>query len=245
MRISHFMLAITLAGGIAVTPASAGKPAKPLVAAAASTDRPEADRVRDADRKPVETMAFAGVKPGATIIELAPGGGYYTRLLSLAVGPKGKVYPRGSRISAAVEEWAKTHPNTLPAVTTGAAAYQPAPVDMVWTTQNYHDFANAKVGEKSFAQVTNELAFAALKPGGIYLINDHDAAKGAGLSVTSTLHRIEAAAVIKEVEAAGFVLDASSDILRHPADDHTMRVVESGIRGKTDQFVLRFRKPRR
>lgn len=226
-------------------PAIAGKPAKPLAAAVASPDRPEADRLRDADRKPVETMAFAGVKPGFTVIELAPGGGYYTRLLSLAVGAKGKVYPRGSRISPAVEEWAKAHPNTQPAVTTGSAAYQPAPVDMVWTTQNYHDFANAKVGDKTFAQVTNELAFAALKPGGVYLINDHDAAAGAGTSVTSTLHRIEAAAVIKEVEAAGFVLEASSDILRHPDDNHTIRVVESGIRGKTDQFVLRFPKPKR
>ena len=88
-------------------------------------------------------------------------------------------------------------------------------------------------------------AFAALKPGGVYLVNDHDTAKGVGASQTNTLHRIEAATVIAEVEAAGFKLDAQSDALRHPGDDHTMKVQESGIRGKTDQFVLRFRKPKR
>jgi predicted methyltransferase len=117
-------------------------------------------------------------------------------------------------------------------------------VDVVWTTLNYHDFKNSKVGESDAATLTNAAAFKALKPGGYYFIVDHQAAKGAGSSVTSTLHRIEDAAVISEVKAAGFVLDRESPILRHPADDHTLKVQESGIRGKTDQFVLRFRKPR-
>ncbi|HEX8056247.1 MAG TPA: methyltransferase, partial [Novosphingobium sp.] len=120
----------------------------------------------------------------------------------------------------------------------------PEKVDLVWTTQNYHDFKNAKVGAGDAATATNAAAFAALKPGGVYLISDHQAAPGAGATVTSTLHRIEDAAVIKEVEAAGFKLEARSSLLKHEADDHTQRVFESGVRGKTDQFVLKFRKPR-
>jgi predicted methyltransferase len=92
---------------------------------------------------------------------------------------------------------------------------------------------------------TNKAAFRALKPGGIYLVADHEAGAGVGASATSTLHRIDSATVKQEVEAAGFVLDGQSDILRHSGDDHSQRVQESGIRGKTDQFVLRFRKPKK
>jgi predicted methyltransferase len=114
----------------------------------------------------------------------------------------------------------------------------------VWTTLNYHDFKNVKVGESDGAAAINAAAFRALKPGGTYLIVDHEAGPGVGASVTSTLHRIEGALVKREVEAAGFRLEAESPLLRHPADDHSQRVQESGIRGKTDQFVLRFRKPR-
>src|SRR3569623_63801 len=120
----------------------------------------------------------------------------------------------------------------------------PGPVDMVWTTLNYHDFKNSKQGDSDAAALFNRAAFRALKPGGIYLIVDHQAAPGAGASVTSTLHRIEESVVKQEVEAAGFRLDGESDMLRHAADDHSLKVVETGIRGKTDQFVLRFRKPR-
>jgi predicted methyltransferase len=100
-----------------------------------------------------------------------------------------------------------------------------------------------KVGDSDAAAETNVAAFAALKPGGIYLVSDHQAAAGSGVTQTATLHRIEDAAVIKEVEAAGFKLEARSDILRHPDDDHTQKVFEAGVRGKTDQFVLKFRKP--
>ena len=108
MQFRKLLFAALLAGTVSGSPAFAGKTGAPLVAAAASSERSEADRARDADRKPAEVMAFAGVKPGMSVIELAPGGGYFTRLLSLAVGKKGKVYPRGNRISDAVTEWAGT-----------------------------------------------------------------------------------------------------------------------------------------
>lgn len=213
-----------------------------LSALLANPARPEADKARDADRKPAEVMAFAGLRAGMKVSELAPGGGYYTRLISLAVGPKGYVYAFGGRPSAGVIEWAKTQGNVAMVVGKGGDKLAPEPVDLVWTTQNYHDFKNAKVGDGDAAAVYNKAAHDALKPGGIYLVSDHEAAKGSGVSATSTLHRIESAAVIKEVEAAGFKLVGQSKLLAHPADDHTLKVIESGIRGKTDQFLLKFRK---
>ena len=204
--------------------------------------RPAADTVRDADRKPGALMAFAGIKPGSVVVELAPGGGYYTRLLSLAVGPSGHIYTVSNRPSAAVTEWAKTHPNTTEQ-SGQLTALAPVRADAVWTALNYHDFKNIKDGDSDMAASLTKRAFAALKPGGIYLINDHEAGPGTGASVTSSLHRIEAALVIKEVEAAGFKLDAQSNLLRHPEDNHTLHEKDVA-RGKTDQMVLRFRKPR-
>jgi predicted methyltransferase len=207
--------------------------------------RSDADKARDADRKPAELVAFAGIRPGMKVAELAPGGGYFTRVLGLAVGPTGYVYAFGTRASPAVVAIAQASGNVAMVIGKIGDKLAPEPVDVVWTTQNYHDFKNSKVDDVETAQIVNRAAFAVLKPGGVYLVSDHQAATGAGASQTATLHRIEDATVIREVEAAGFKLEARSAVLRHPADDHTLKVQESGIRGKTDQFVLRFRKPRR
>lgn len=215
-----------------------------VAGAVANPERPEADRARDADRKPAEMLAFAGVRPGWKVVELSPGGGYFTRLLSLAVGGRGYVYTSTLRPSPAVEAWARAHPNVSLAKVTPGESLAPEAVDLVWTTQNYHDFKNQRLGDSDVATLTNRAAFAALKPGGVYLISDHQAAPGSGTTQTATLHRIEDAAVIREVEAAGFRLEARGAMLRHETDDHTQKVFETGIRGKTDQFVLRFRKPR-
>ena len=233
-------LATSLVAAMVVAPALAG-PGK-FAAMLASPDRPAADKARDADRKPAELMAFGRIKTGAVVAELAPGGGYYTRLISLVVGPKGHVYTVSSKPSAAVAEWVKNHPNTTEQ-SGQLAVLAPVRVDVVWTALNYHDFKNIKDGDSDMAASLTKRAFAALKPGGIFLINDHEAGLGVGASVTSSLHRIEAALVIKEVEAAGFKLDAQSNLLRHPEDNHTLH--EKDVpRGKTDQLVLRFRKPR-
>ncbi len=229
--------------GLAVC-ASAGAAPLGFGAALADPARPEADRARDADRKPGELIAFAGVRPGQTIAEIAPGGGYFTRILAKVVGPKGHIYAVGFRPSPGMETLATGYPNVTFTVAQPGTLPVPASVDVVWTTLNYHDFKNAKVGASDAANALDAAAFRALKPGGIYLIVDHAAAAGAGATQTSTLHRIDPAIVRQEVQAAGFRLDAQSDLLRHPGDDHTLKVVESGIRGKTDQFVLRFRKPR-
>lgn len=209
-----------------------------------SSERPDADKARDADRKPAEVMAFAGVKAGTKVAELAPGGGYYTRLLSAAVGPKGHVYTFAGRASPAVEAWAKDHANVTQGIGQPGDKLAPVPVDLVWTTMNYHDFKNNKQGDSDAAAKFNAAAWTALKMGGTYLVNDHEAAPGAGFTVTQSHHRIESAAVIREVEAAGFKLVGRSDLLRHPADDLNKPLRDSE-RGKTDQFLLKFKKVKR
>lgn len=239
-------LALLAGFGLAAAACATQAPAPQVDHASILADpiRPDADRARDSDRKPAELVAFAGIGPGDRIAELAPGGGYFTRILSGVVGPDGRVYAMASRPSPALQELAAARPNVVVTVAEPGTVPAPEPVDVVWTTLNYHDFKNAKAGDGDGAAAINAAAFRALKPGGTYLVVDHDTAAGAGASQTSTLHRIESALVRREVESAGFRFDAASDLLRHPADDHSAKVMETGIRGKTDQFVLRFRKPR-
>ena len=211
------------------------------------------DVALDARRHGPEIAAFAGVKSGDKVIDLIPGGGYWTRTFARIVGPSGHVYgiwpqPYAAEAGSDVKRYAAAA--GTPAFANVSASTQPATsltapekVDLVFTSQNYHDYPDKFMGSIDPA-VLNKAVFDALKPGGIYLIVDHQAAPGAGASVTSTLHRIESVVVKREVESAGFRLDGESDLLRHAADDHSLGVVETGIRGKTDQFILRFRKPR-
>jgi predicted methyltransferase len=226
--------------------AAAAAPPKGSAFASVLADpvRPAADVARDADRKPAELLAFADVRPGMTIAELAPGGGYFTRILTGAVGNRGHVYAIAGKPSQGLQDLTQHRANLT--VVTAAPGTIPVPgkVDLVWTTLNYHDFKNNKVGTGDAATAYDAEAFRVLKPGGAYLIVDHEAAPGAGATQTSTLHRIEDAVVRKEVEAAGFKLEAQSNLLRNPADDHTAKVFDSGVRGRTDQFILMFRKPR-
>jgi predicted methyltransferase len=233
-------------GFAVLTSACATAPAPPRIdyaAVLADPARPEADRVRDADRRPAELLAFAGIRPGDRIAELAPGGGYFTRILSGAVGPSGRVYAITSRPGQALTDLAAARPNVVLTAGQPGTIPAPEPVDVVWTTLNYHDFKNVKVGDSDGAAFFNAAAFRALKPGGTYFVVDHEAGAGVGATVTSTLHRIEGALVRREVEAAGFRLEAQSPLLRHAADDHSQKVQEAAIRGRTDQFILKFRKP--
>jgi predicted methyltransferase len=239
------VLAVT---ALAASPARAA-PAMPayISAAVADSARPAEDRQRDGDRKPAETLAFAGVKPGDTVIELAPGKGYYTRLLSAVVGAKGKVYTVSSQPKPdapqppVVALAADPHYSNVTVILQQIADLKlPQGVDLVWTSQNYHDLHN--IPELDVAKV-NRAFFAALKPGGTYFVLDHAAAAGSGTSDTSTLHRIDEETVKKEVLAAGFTLAGESDILRNKSDPHTAKVFDPGIRGHTDQFLLKFRKP--
>ena len=223
-----------------------------ISAAIADPGRPAADRKQDANRKPLEVLEFAGVKPGDRVADFIPGGGYVTRLFSKIVGKSGHVY------AVVPEEFFSMRANADAAVRAIAADKEysnvtvlkepaerfsaPEKLDMVWTSMNYHDLHDKFLGPVNLA-VLNKRIFNALKPGGIYLVLDHVAAAGSGLRDTETLHRIDPAAVKDEVLAAGFVLDAESDVLHNPADDHTAKIFDPAIRGRTDKFIFRFRKP--
>ncbi|MDB5429660.1 MAG: hypothetical protein JWP35_776 [Caulobacter sp.] len=258
MRKQLLALAGVLAlAACATTPAPPPPPphflAPPHIAAAlADPARPDADRARDGDRYPAEMLAFAGVRPGMKVADLVPGGGYFTRIFSAAVGPNGHVY-------AYVPDELTKLAKRPPAVNAIAADpnYRnvsvilrqlplfgaPEKLDLVWTSQNYHDMHDPFMGPADLS-VVNKAIFRALKPGGVYVVLDHAAAPGSGLRDTDTLHRIDPATVRAEVEAAGFVFEGESSILRNPADDHSLRVFDPAIRGHTDQFIYKFRKPR-
>ncbi|HEY3813700.1 MAG TPA: methyltransferase [Caulobacteraceae bacterium] len=229
-----------------------GADSKAIAAAIADPARPEADVKRDADRKPAEVLAFAGVHPGEKVADLIAGGGYFTRLFARAVGPAGHVYviQPAEIIKVApsylkqIQEVTGAYPNTTLITDPLPAALKVAePLDLVWTSQNYHDMHDPFMGPEDMAAV-NKAVFDALKPGGVYIVLDHGAAPGSGLTATNTLHRIDPEAVKREVTAAGFVFDGESKVLRNPSDPHTANVFDKTIRGHTDQFIFRFRKPK-
>jgi predicted methyltransferase len=233
--------------GLALTLIGAGKPVS-------TADRPADDVARDAARKPSEMLAFAKVKPGQLVVDMLPGGGYFTRIFSHAVGPKGHVIALVSDRYAARNPKAATDIQTLaaePAYANVEAAVRnlgnvaPAgTANLVWTAQNYHDLHSAKLPPET-ANGINKAVYAALKPGGYYVILDHSAAAGSGLRDVDTLHRIDAATLKAEVLSAGFKFEGESKLLANPADDRTKLVFDPAIRGKTDQFVYRFMKPRK
>jgi predicted methyltransferase len=221
-----------------------------ISAAVADPGRPAEDKQDDLNRKPAETVQFAGIKPGEKVVELVPSRGYFTRIFSKVVGPKGHVYalspPR--RPNAAPD-------SPDPVAATTAIAADPAysnvsvqvgplativvaePVDVVFTSRNYHDVHNVpNIDMAAF----NKSIFNALKPGGIYIVLDHAAAPGSGGRDTSTLHRIDPETVKAEALAAGFVFAGQSKVLANPQDAHTAAVFDPSIRGKTDQFILKF-----
>lgn len=206
-------------------------------AALADGARTDEDRAADANRRPAEMLAFAGVEPGDVVMELIPGGGYFTRVLSPVVGEEGKVY---AAVPAANLDAARAAAKgNVSVIATGEAP--PEPVDLIFTAQNYHDLHLARLNIDVAA--FNKGMFAALKPGGTLLVIDHAAEAGAPLTVADTLHRIDPAKARAELEAAGFVFEGESDALRNPDDPKTIGVFDPSIRGKTDQFVYRFRKP--
>jgi predicted methyltransferase len=219
------------------------KPSAPVTAAVADAGRPAADTSRDDNRKPAQVVAVSGLKPGQTVVELGSAGGYYTRILAKTVGDKGKILaiigaqPPGQ--ADRMKPLLDAYPN-VSAVTDDMTKLSnvPGKVDMVWTTDNYHDFHN-RLDMAAF----NKAMFDVLKPGGIFLLEDHAAAPGAGATVTNTLHRIDPETVKQEVTAAGFKLVRTSDVLANPADDHVKRNAEADIRGHTDRFIFVFQKP--
>jgi len=222
-----------------------------LAVAIADPHRSDADRALDATRKPLDLMTFAGIKRGQTVVDVFPGP-YFDRLFGDVVGPDGKVVMFIPTEAVAVHD-APSVPDgskpfsDLPNVTTLSAPINsfsvPEPADVIWFRQNYHDLHDKFMGPAD-VRGFNAAVFKALKPGGVFIVIDHYAPDGSGLADTDTTHRIDAEEVKKEVTAAGFVFDGQSNVLRNLADPRTALVFDKSIRGHTDQFVFKFRKPK-
>ena len=239
--------------GPAAVPAEAADPA--LIARALSDPRRPPEQVAlDARRKPAVALAFARVKPGDRVADFMPGNAYFTRMLSAVVGPAGRVYAfvpteqvdncpadeiAGTRAVAADPRYA----NVTVRSARVAAFRAPEKLDLIWTAQNYHDLHDLFMGPADVARL-NRALYASLKPGGVLLVIDHVAESGSGLRDTETLHRIDPDRLRREIEAAGFRLEAEDDSLRNPLDDHRLPVFDPAIRGATDQVMFRFRRPR-
>lgn len=248
MKIRALLVAAGVAALGAASLAAAAVPDY-IAAAVANAARPKADTDRDALRKPAEVLAFAAVKPGEQVLELIPGGGYFTRLLSGAVGPKGHVTEAVPQLAAAdvrqTSNGVAADPhfaNVSEIAMSPDALAKAGPVDLIWTSQNYHDLHLTRL--KVDVVALDKLFYAALKPGGVFFIEDHAAQPGTGTSTTDAMHRIDEDFVKKEVESVGFKLAGESDTLRNPADPHDKLVFDASIRGHTDQFLLRFEKPK-
>jgi predicted methyltransferase len=236
----------------AATTAPAYTAAPGYISTAINDPERATDKKDDARRQIAAVMAFTQVKPGDAVLELVPGSGYWTRVFSAIVGPAGHVYTvwpdEMDKFSAkSYTEWqslvAAPHYKNVSLLKEPAAHLSvPQKVDVVFTSQNYHDYHDPFMGPVDMTAF-NKQVFDALKPGGVYVIIDHVAPRGSGAADTNTLHRIDPMQVKKEVEAAGFKFDGESDALRNPQDPHTAKVFDESIRGHTDQFIYRFRKP--
>ncbi|KLD65233.1 class I SAM-dependent methyltransferase [Dyella japonica] len=243
-------LAFPVTAALATPPAPAEVPS--YVTAAVNDPARKDDTVNDERRKIADLMAFAEVKPGQSVVDLIPGSGYFTRVFSGIVGPQGKVFAvwpneygkeAQSDVQASKALVANPHYANVGVLMVPANQFKtPGKVDLVFTSQNYHDYPDKFMG--SVDPVTfDKQVFDSLKPGGLFVVIDHVAESGSGMRDTDTLHRIDPAIVKKQVESVGFVFDGESDVLRNPKDPHNIKVFDKAIRGHTDQFVYRFRKP--
>jgi len=240
-----FIAGFAALGFIAILAGCASAPGEDPRAAAeryqkviASPVRTDQDRSIDAARKPEEFLAFTQVQPGMQVLDIAAGGGYTSQLLALAVGPTGKLWAQREQPGAALTKRLADHPQA-----NFVAVYRPfedpvppeaTQLDLVTIVLNYHDVSYLPVDRSKM----NDRVFAALKPGGRYVVVDHSALPGTGITAGKTLHRIDQAFVVEEIRKAGFVLEAEGTYLRNPAD--TRDVTSNSPPVPTDKFVLRF-----
>lgn len=212
-----------------------------------NSDRPKQDLVRDPFRKPAQVMLFFEVQPGQRVVELMAGSGYYAELLARAVGSKGQVWAQNNafvlerfaeaKLTKRLQAAKLTHLKRLDQELDDLDL--PQELDAVFMILFYHDTYWQNVDRNKM----NDAVFNALKPGGIFGIVDHHAEAGSGSRDVKTIHRVDIELVKKELLAAGFQLESESDLLRHSDDPRKQNVFEQEIRGRTDRFVLKFRKP--
>jgi predicted methyltransferase len=235
---------------VAVLTSGAAAPVSRLASAIADPGR-AAFRASDARRHPAQLVALADLQPGQRVLDLIPGDGYWTRIFSKMVGPRGRVYamwPQAYAVEAGgnvqqLRDLARTYPNVSTLVEPSAILTAPEPLDVIWTSDNYHDYNDKFMGNPG-PQLLARSAYKALKPGGLFIVIDHAAAPGRGMQDTGTLHRIDRATVIQQATAAGFRLVGESNVLRNPKDPLRIPVFDPKIRFHTSQFALKFRKPR-
>lgn len=253
MVLTALLAASALVGCTTTTIMKDGSMAAPSSYAAALADpaRPAAERERDAARRPAELLAFAQIERGERVGDYIMGGGYLTRILAGAVGPSGRVYAfQPAEFIAFRSQYGEdqktvdaAYENVIAVAGSAPSPAWPEPLDTIITVQNFHDLYN-KVAPAGTGMTAARNLYAALKPGGTMVVVDHSAMAGTGSTLSDSLHRIDKATVVEAFTAAGFRLEAESDLYAAPADPRTANVFDAAIRGRTDQFTLRFRKPR-
>ena len=228
----------------------AAEPARDLRTLLASDSRSAEDRARDAGRKPADIIEFLGIEPGMRVMDVIAAGGWYTEVLSLAVGPDGHVVAQNPQVVLEMREGAnekaisaRLADNRLPNVSRlnsglGEIGTAAGTFDAAITALNFHDIYNGRGPEAALGAL--QAIYALLTPGGVLGIIDHVGVAGAD---NTALHRVEKSLAIETAKAAGFVVDGDANILANPADDHTQGVFTEGLRGHTDRFVLKMRKP--
>jgi predicted methyltransferase len=239
----------TVFGTALIAASAAAAPNVNLLHALADPGR-AGQRATDARRHPAELVGLADLKPGQRVLDLIPGDGYWTRIFAKMVGPRGRVYAAWPQPYARdamgnvqqLKQLARQYGNVTVQVQPGTALAAPEPLDVVWTSDNYHDYNDKFMGSPG-SQAFARAAFRALKPGGLFIVIDHAAAPGRAARDTETLHRIERATVIAQASAAGFRLAGESNVLRNSRDPLTIAVFDPRIRFRTSQFALKFRKP--
>ncbi len=245
----RYLASLALIAVVAAPVVAAPRLSGIIASAVANPARPADFRSADEIRKPAETLAFSGVKPGMTVGEFYPGGGYFSMMLSRVVGPKGHVYAlenegwkgaaEATRKRLAGDQFINV---TIDSQPFGTVSF-PRPLDLAWVTQNYHDLKIAEYG-KVDTVAFDRAVYKALKPGGIYFILDHQGPPGMTDEQIAKMHRINRDVVVKEVTSVGFKLAAEGKFLRRPGDDHTKSIFDKAIQGHTDQYALKFVKPR-
>jgi predicted methyltransferase len=240
--------ALVAAPTIARVPASnAAAVARALADSGRASSRPA-----DARRHPAPLIGLSGLHAGQRVLDLIPGDGYWTRIFSKIVGPKGHVYAvwpeayaklaQGNVQTLQAMSGSPLYPNVTTEVQPTTELTAPVPLDLIWTSQNYHDYADPFMGSPGPERLMRA-AYRLLKPGGVFMVIDHASAPGRGMRDTDTLHRVDPDIVRKQALAAGFEFAGASNVLTNPADPLSIPVFDKSIRGHTSQFAFKFRKP--
>ena len=251
--IRRFLTVVLMASGLVIASGIASAEtwtADELAAALNGPDRPDADKARDAGRKPAGVVVFGGIEPGMVVLDVMASGGWYTEVLSIATGPEGTVYSQNSQSSLESRGGASLKalnerlgddrlPNVVRTIgELGELNIEPGSVDAALTALNFHDTYNFNGDEAATEFLQNIYRY--LKPGGVLVMIDHIGDSG---GENTKLHRISKQDVIDLIAGTGFVVEADSELLGNPADDHTQMVFGKDMRGNTDRFLLKLRKP--